>query len=184
MKKLGQLHFDLLSLEHVILRLLADGGDLVKLPRHRVRFLQNTVKNYRASEQDWWTCSRWLKMCFRTSAISKTSDNIREVREEEWAWRDRMKLQWLTIISMGLQRDVPQYIAIPWLITWVIARTVSANHHNRLNQIHTTSPISHGSFHPRRKMPKRNEIDFFPLPCNKHSLTLMMYSIDCTEMSL
>lgn len=31
------------------------------------------------------------------------------------------------MISIGLQRDVPQYIAIPWLITWVIARTVSAN---------------------------------------------------------
>lgn len=30
------------------------------------------------------------------------------------------------MISIGLQRDVPQYIAIPWLITWVIARTVSA----------------------------------------------------------
>ncbi len=29
---------------------------------------------------------------------------------------------------MELQRDVPQYMAIPWLITWVIARTVSANH--------------------------------------------------------
>lgn len=32
-----------------------------------------------------------------------------------------------TIISMELQREVPQYMAIPWLITWVIARTVSAN---------------------------------------------------------
>lgn len=40
MKELGQLHFDLLSLEHVILCLLADGRDLVKLPGHRVRFLQ------------------------------------------------------------------------------------------------------------------------------------------------
>lgn len=28
---------------------------------------------------------------------------------------------------MELQREVPQYMAIPWLITWVIARTVSAN---------------------------------------------------------
>lgn len=26
---------------------------------------------------------------------------------------------------MELQRDVPQYIAIPWLMTWVMARTVS-----------------------------------------------------------
>lgn len=32
----------------------------------------------------------------------------------------------LTIISMGLQRDVPQYMAMPWFITWVMARTVSA----------------------------------------------------------
>lgn len=30
-----------------------------------------------------------------------------------------------TMISMELQRDVPQYIAIPWLMTWVMARTVS-----------------------------------------------------------
>lgn len=26
---------------------------------------------------------------------------------------------------MELQRDVPQYMAIPWLMTWVMARTVS-----------------------------------------------------------
>lgn len=32
------------------------------------------------------------------------------------------------MISIGLQRDVPQYMAIPWLITCVMARTVSANH--------------------------------------------------------
>lgn len=30
------------------------------------------------------------------------------------------------MISMALQRDVPQYMAIPWLMTWVMARTVSA----------------------------------------------------------
>lgn len=30
-----------------------------------------------------------------------------------------------TMISMELQRDVPQYMAIPWLMTWVMARTVS-----------------------------------------------------------
>lgn len=30
------------------------------------------------------------------------------------------------MISMELQRDVPQYMAIPWLMTWVMARTVSA----------------------------------------------------------
>lgn len=29
------------------------------------------------------------------------------------------------MISMELHRDVPQYMAIPWLMTWVIARTVS-----------------------------------------------------------
>lgn len=34
----------------------------------------------------------------------------------------------LTIISIGLQRDVPQYMAMPWFITWVIARTVSASY--------------------------------------------------------
>lgn len=34
----------------------------------------------------------------------------------------------LTMISIELQRDVPQYMAIPWLITWVMARTVSDNH--------------------------------------------------------
>lgn len=30
------------------------------------------------------------------------------------------------MISMELQRDVPQYMAIPWLMTWVMARTVSS----------------------------------------------------------
>lgn len=30
------------------------------------------------------------------------------------------------MISMELQREVPQYMAIPWLMTWVMARTVSA----------------------------------------------------------
>lgn len=30
------------------------------------------------------------------------------------------------MISMALQRDVPQYMAMPWLITCVIARTISA----------------------------------------------------------
>lgn len=34
----------------------------------------------------------------------------------------------LTMISMALQRDVPQYIAIPWFITNVMARTISASH--------------------------------------------------------
>lgn len=29
------------------------------------------------------------------------------------------------MISMELQRDVPQYMAIPWLMTCVMARTVS-----------------------------------------------------------
>lgn len=32
-----------------------------------------------------------------------------------------------TMISMALQRDVPQYMAIPWFITNVMARTISAN---------------------------------------------------------
>lgn len=32
----------------------------------------------------------------------------------------------LTMISMEVHRDVPQYMAIPWLMTWVIALTVSA----------------------------------------------------------
>lgn len=30
------------------------------------------------------------------------------------------------MISTELHRDVPQYMAIPWLITWVMALTVSA----------------------------------------------------------
>lgn len=32
------------------------------------------------------------------------------------------------MISMALQRDVPQYMAIPWFITNVMARTISAFH--------------------------------------------------------
>lgn len=37
----------------------------------------------------------------------------------------------LTIISMAVHRDVPQYIAIPWLITWVIALTISTERRRR-----------------------------------------------------
>ena len=33
------------------------------------------------------------------------------------------------MISMALQREVPQYMAIPWFITKVMARTISANKH-------------------------------------------------------
>lgn len=32
------------------------------------------------------------------------------------------------MISMALQREVPQYMAIPWFITNVIARTISVSH--------------------------------------------------------
>lgn len=32
----------------------------------------------------------------------------------------------LTMISMELHLEVPQYMAIPWLITWVMALTVSS----------------------------------------------------------
>ena len=35
----------------------------------------------------------------------------------------------LAMISMALQREVPQYMAIPWFITKVMARTISANKH-------------------------------------------------------
>lgn len=31
----------------------------------------------------------------------------------------------LTMISMPLQREVPQYMAMPWLMTCVMARTIS-----------------------------------------------------------
>lgn len=31
------------------------------------------------------------------------------------------------MISIADHLDVPQYIAIPWLITWVIALTISVN---------------------------------------------------------
>lgn len=40
------------------------------------------------------------------------------------------------MISMALQRDVPQYIAIPWFITNVMARTISVDH--GMNSIHVT----------------------------------------------
>lgn len=38
----------------------------------------------------------------------------------------------LTIISIGLQREVPQYMAMPWFITWVIALTVSVSQNNSM----------------------------------------------------
>lgn len=31
------------------------------------------------------------------------------------------------MISIEVHLDVPQYMAIPWLMTWVIALTVSSN---------------------------------------------------------
>lgn len=45
----------------------------------------------------------------------------------------------LTIISIGLQRDVPQYMAMPWFITWVIARTVSASKNTQKFSKHSFS---------------------------------------------
>ena len=41
MEELWELHLYLLSLEHVVLCLLADGRDQVELPCHRVRLLQD-----------------------------------------------------------------------------------------------------------------------------------------------
>lgn len=38
------------------------------------------------------------------------------------------------MISMEVHRDVPQYMAIPWLMTWVIALTVSAKRAQRFNK--------------------------------------------------
>lgn len=37
------------------------------------------------------------------------------------------------MISIALQREVPQYMAIPWFITKVIARTISADTLDQLN---------------------------------------------------
>ncbi len=47
MEELGKLHLHFLPLEHVILRLFTDWWDLVELPGHRIRFLQNTSKMIR-----------------------------------------------------------------------------------------------------------------------------------------
>lgn len=44
MEELRKLHLHLLPLEHVVLRLLADGRNLVELSCHRVRFLKENVE--------------------------------------------------------------------------------------------------------------------------------------------
>lgn len=45
-----------------------------------------------------------------------------------------------TMISIALQRDVPQYIAMPWLMTCVIARTISKG--ERQTRENSASPPS------------------------------------------
>lgn len=47
----------------------------------------------------------------------------------------------LTIISMAVHRDVPQYIAIPWLITCVIALTISTERRRRRRKKRTFDRI-------------------------------------------
>lgn len=39
-----------------------------------------------------------------------------------WPFKNRNEI---TMISIALHREVPQYIAIPWFITCVMARTIS-----------------------------------------------------------
>lgn len=63
-----------------------------------------------------------------------------------------------TMISIEVHRDVPQYMAIPWLITWVIALTVSTN----TVQIHY---IAESAIITHKKMPDENVI-FVSLNCS------------------
>lgn len=97
MKELWQLHFNLLSLEHVILGLLTDGGDLVKLPCHRVRFLQTSWSSEWVSlvvigfQPSWytqggehagggWIGSVWLTLFCVTDKLNVTFHFIKAVR--------------------------------------------------------------------------------------------------------
>lgn len=51
------------------------------------------------------------------------------------------------MISMALQRDVPQYMAMPWFITCVMARTISAGkktnkyENSAEHQTHPKTPV-------------------------------------------
>lgn len=116
MGQLWELNLHLLPLEHVVLRLFTDGRDLVELPRHRVRLLQGAGTAVRPRNR-WGGRGRG----------KRGGGGGREERGGGGGRRGEPEPPQLTMISMELHLDVPQYMAIPWLITWVMARTVSAN---------------------------------------------------------
>lgn len=119
-EELGQLHLHLLPLEHVVLGLLADRRDQVELPGHRVRLLQSPgVQRQRP------LCLRPSPTAPRGRGGRSSSDSGSEASASTCSGISRRHAA-PTMISMELQRDVPQYMAIPWLMTWVMARTVSA----------------------------------------------------------
>ena len=66
---------------------------------------------------------------------------------EEWAFLDGRLA--FTMISMALQREVPQYMAIPWFITNVMARTISANH-SRITSGLNCSSLQGNCLHPHQ----------------------------------
>lgn len=87
MVQLWELRLHLFPLEHVVLSLLADRGDEVELPGHGVGLLG------------------WEREA--ESGASQARGSLPAPQPTPP----------FTMISMALQREVPQYMAIPWLMT-------------------------------------------------------------------
>lgn len=96
MIELWQLSFHFVPLEEVIFCLLTHWWNQIKLPGYRVRFLGKYKSTHEANTHAYF-------------------DSV-----------TRREVLRLTIISIADQRDVPQYMDMPWLITCVMALTISA----------------------------------------------------------
>lgn len=118
MVELWKLHLHFVPLKVVVLCLLAHGRDEVELAGHRIRLLVASQKRYVVV-----TARNTVDISlFHTNTHAHTATDDDETERP------------LTMISMALQRDVPQYMAIPWFITNVMARTISAK-----SQVHSLS---------------------------------------------
>lgn len=119
-----KLHFNFVPLEIMILCLLAHRRYQVELACNRVRLLVPP----REAKQ-WFNqhlCGGHINIYTRS-------------------WNKDGGSSRFTMISMALQREVPQYMAIPWFITNVMARTISANHTIGYIALHIKDIISNKS---------------------------------------
>lgn len=107
MVQFWQLNLHFLPLEEVVLSLLAHRRYHVELPGHRVGFLGRDHAG---------STSFMYRVTHTPCRAALGAGNVHPGAS-----------LWLcfTMISIALQRDVPQYMAMPWLMTCVIARTIS-----------------------------------------------------------